>query len=129
MRIREVLESFLDIYFDPIEKEDDFTFNLTWKATALPHIVWPEEYLRPELQRFQKVFMVWTIDRVMFPMGLQFPLSPTDPASYEFLGRFNADAPFKLIPKHFKVLTNGKRKAILKKADAATLSRLQEFLV
>lgn len=129
MRIREVLESFLDIYFAPIEKEDDFTFNLTWKAAALPHIVWPEEYLRPELQRFQQVLMVWLIDRVSFPLGLQFPLSQTDPASYEFLGRFNADAPFKLIPKHFKVVTNGKRKAVLKKADEATVARLHEFIV
>jgi hypothetical protein len=129
MRIKEDLEAFLHIYFEPIEKSDDFTFSLTWKTAALPHIQWPEEYLRPELQRFQRVLMIWMIERVSFPMGLLFPLSVTDPASYEFLGRFNADAPFKMIPKHFKVVMNGKRGPILKKADEATVARLQEFIV
>jgi hypothetical protein len=62
-------------------------------------------------------------------MGIVFPLSVTDPASFEFLRRFNADAPFKMSAKHFMVgiaARNGK--FAWRKPDADIEAKLSEFL-
>ena len=127
--IKEKFDAFFAIYFDRVEQSDDGTLMLTWRDSVLPHIQWTAEYLRPELKRFQKVMVVLMGDRVMFPMGIDFPISSTEPASYEFLARFNADAPFKMSPKHFKVGTHGKpERTKWSKPDATVAARLQEVL-
>ena len=57
--------------------------------------------------------------RVMFPLGIVFPLSTTEPASFEFLGRFCAEAPFKLSAKHFQVgIVSSTGKFAWRKPDA-----------
>ena len=75
--------------------------SIEWKASALPDIEWPEELLKPKNQKRQYGLFIVTGDQVMFPGGLTFPISSTEPASNEFLERFSADSPYKMSPKHF----------------------------
>jgi hypothetical protein len=127
--LREKFDAFFAIYFEQVEQTEDGTLLLTWKQSALPHTEWTDEYFRPELQRFQKQMVVLMVNRVMFMMGLIFPISATDPATFKFLARFNADAPFKMSPQFFKVGTNGKPgKTKWTKPDAAVAAHLQEAL-
>ena len=68
-------------------------------------------------------------DRVMFPMGIVFPLATTDPPSFEFLKRFSTDAPFKMSAKHFMVGVIAKNGGFAwRKPDPEIAARLEEFI-
>ena len=68
--------------------------------------------------------------RLMFPMGIVFPISPQEPASYEFIRQFSQATPFKMSPKHFQVgiIAKTGKLAWRKPADDVA-ARLQEALV
>ncbi len=57
-------------------------------------------------------------DRVSFPLGLFIPVSPSDPASYDFLKSLCRDAPFKFSAKYFKVGMPAAKKGKLKYVKA-----------
>jgi hypothetical protein len=44
----------------------------------------------------------------MFMGGIHFPISSSEPSSYEFLKQFVSDAPFRMNPKNFRVHILGK---------------------
>jgi hypothetical protein len=69
--------------------------------------------------------------RLMFPMGLLIPVSSHDSGSYDFLGKFSADAPMKMNPKHFLVFTIGGKRATKawRKPDSDIVANLQEVIV
>jgi hypothetical protein len=127
LKAKQRVNTFFETYFKRLDPEWDttrqFTLTLNWKASILPNVESPENL------RQQVLFMV-TGDRVMFPGGLWIPISPADSASYEFLGRFSADAPFKMSPKHFKVGMLGKAGQMsLRKPDSDIAARLQQVIV
>lgn len=69
-------------------------------------------------------------DRVMFMGGIAFPISSSDPASYEFLKRFVSDAPFRMNPKNFRVRILGKSdRWAWKKPDGEIAGRLRAVFV
>jgi hypothetical protein len=125
---------FFDTYFEHLDPEWDttrqFTLKLHWKTAALPNVEWPEELLKPENEQWQRVMFIVTGDRITFPLGLMFPISSSNPTSYEFLGRFSAEAPFKMSPKYFQVgipCKNGK--LAWRKPDTQIAAKLQEFIM
>jgi hypothetical protein len=126
---KEKLNAFFDFYFDRIEDPlGPLTF--AWKSSVLPNITWPEELLKPENKPYQLNLVVVIGDRIGFPFGLNFPISPKEPASYQFLRQFSADAPFKMSPKHFKVgvlCKNGKM--IMRTPDAEITLKLKDCIV
>jgi hypothetical protein len=131
---KQKVNAFFEAYFQRLEPEWDptrqLTFALSWKTSALPKSDWPEEFLKPENEKWQRVLFILTGDRVMFPGGLLIPISPMESASYVFLSRFSTDAPFKMSPKHFQVGILGKTgKLAWRKPDADIAARLQEVLV
>lgn len=94
----------------------------------MPNVDWPEEFLRAENEGWRQVLLLLTGDRIMF-MHMVFPVSSEQPSSYEFLGRFAAEAPFKMSPKHFQVgilCKNGK--LAWRKPAGVVAARLQEFI-
>lgn len=97
------LEPFFDAYFERVESQSPTTLVLAWKSSVIPKAEWPEAFLGPENQKVRQFLFMTMGGRVMFPMGIVFPLSTIEPASFEFLGRFSADAPFKMSAKHFMV--------------------------
>lgn len=125
------LEVFLGMYFEMVEHKDDSKFIVRWKDSLLPNIAWPDEFLTPEFQKRQEILFLFLGERVGFPLGLSIPISPTSPSSYEFIGRFNASAPFKMNPKYFSVIVRTGKKGTLvdRKADADIFARLQAVLV
>ena len=134
LKAKQKVNAFFEAYFERLDPEWDtsrqMTLALSWNASALPNIEWPEELLKLENQKWPRVLFILAGDRVMFPGGLLFPISSTEPASYEFLGRFSTGAPFKMSPKHFKVVIVGKTgKLAWRKPDEGIVARLQEFIV
>ena len=135
---RQKLHTFFDTFFEPSDRQEradawDFNWLLKWKNTILPNIVWPEMFLTPGNENSQRSLFLVTLgggSRISFPMGITFPISPTEPASYEFLGRFSAAAPFKMSPRHFQVgiLRGKKGKLAWRKPDAETAARLLEVI-
>jgi hypothetical protein len=108
---------------------------LEWKASALPRVEWPNEFLKPDpinekLRR--QWFRMRLMNRgfIMFLMGIGFPISVDEPASYEFLKRFSTDAPFKMNPKHFQVFTPIGKKGNMawRKTDADIQARLDAII-
>ena len=60
-------------------------------------------------------------------MGIVFPLSTVESASFEFLKRFSTDAPFKMSAKNFMVGVTAKNgKFAWRKPDAEILAKLEE---
>ena len=125
------LEDFLGIYFEIVEHKNDSEFRIRWKDSMLPNIAWPEEFLAPDQQKQQEIFFLFLGERVAFPLGLSIPISPQEPSSYEFMGRFSASAPFKMSPKHFSVAVRTGKKGTLasRKPDADIVARLQAVIV
>jgi hypothetical protein len=132
------LHHFFETYCEPPDAEDradvsDFTWPLKWKSSALPNVVWPEEFLKPGNERSQRSLFLVTLggggSRISFPGGIMFPISPDDPASYELLARFSADAPFRMNAKHFQVGIIGQNGAPRwRKPDADTAARLKAVI-
>lgn len=134
IKAKQKVNAFFEAYFERLEPQWDttrqLTFNLNWKVSALPNIEWPEEFSKPENERWQRTLFMLTGNRVMFASGLLIPISPTQPDSYEFLRRFSVDAPFKMSPKHFQVGMVGKNgKLVWRKPDPDIAARLQDSIV
>lgn len=133
LKAKQKVNAFFETYFQKLEPEWDttrqLTFELNWKNSVLPNLDWPEDYLKPGNEGWRRVVFVLTGNRIMF-LHFVFPISPQEPASYEFLGRFATEAPFKMSPKHFQVgipCKNGK--LAWRKPDAGIAVRLAEFIV
>jgi len=121
------LEAFFDVFFERVEQQGSTTSVLAWKDSVLPKVEWPDVFLGPDNLR-QFLFMVMG-NRVMFPMGIVFPLSIVEPASFEFLRRFSTEAPFKMSAKHFMVgITANNGKFVWRKPGADIAAKLEEFI-
>jgi hypothetical protein len=132
LKAKQMCDAFFEKYFDRVEDPDPYAMlEFKWKSNALPKIEWPEEYLKPGYEHWKRIFVMGMGYRVMFMMGLPIPISPTEPASYEFLGRFSADAPFKMIPEHFSVVApSGKKgKCVCGKPSGDIATRLNDALL
>ena len=125
------LDAFLNLYFDLVEERHIGSSTWRWKISALPHVAWPEDFLKAENQKWQDIDVGFLGERVSFIFGLRFPLSIHEPSSYEFLRRFGASAPFKMSPKHFTVVIpvgkNGKLAD--RKPDAEITKRLNDVFL
>jgi len=123
------LDTFFDAYFERVEQQSPTTLVLAWKSSVLPKVEWPEVFLGPDNQKLRQFLFMVMGDRVMFPMGIVFPISPTEPASFEFLGRFNADTPFEMSDKHFQVGIVGKNGNFAwRKPDAEIAAQLEKCI-
>jgi hypothetical protein len=123
------LKAFLATYFDLVGSQSPATLILAWKSSVLPKVEWPEAFQGPENEKVRQFLFMMMGVRVMFPMGIVFPLSPVDPASFEFLGRFSSDAPFKMSAKHFQVGIIGKNgRFAWRKPDVETAARLEKYI-
>jgi len=127
------IDALFDAYFERIEQQSPTTWVLAWKSSVLPKVEWAEAFQGPEQEKARQfLFIVRGVlesDRVMFPMGMVFPLSVTESASFEFLGRFSADAPFKMSAQHFMVgVTARNGKFAWRKPDAEIAAKLKEFV-
>jgi hypothetical protein len=123
------LAAFFDSFCDRVERQSPTTSVLAWKDSVLPKVEWPAAFEGPENQKVRQFLLMVMGNRVMFPMGIVFPLSTTEPASFEFLRRFSAEAPFQMRAKHFMVGITGKNgKFAWRKPDADTAAKLEEFV-
>jgi hypothetical protein len=123
------LEAFFDAFFERVEQQSPTTLVLAWKDSVLPKVEWPDVFLGPDKQKLRQFLFMMMGTRVMFPMGIVFPLSSTEPASFEFLKRFSADVPFKMSAKHFMVGVTAKNgKFAWRKPDADIAAKLEEFV-
>jgi len=124
------LDAFFEAYFERVDSVSPTTLVLAWKSSVLPKVEWPEAFQGPENQKVRQFLFGVKGDRVMFPMGIVFPLSTIEPASFEFLGRFSTDAPFKMSAKHFQVGIVGKAGSFAwRKPDAEIAAKLEEAIV
>jgi hypothetical protein len=95
------LDAFLDAYFERVDSASPTTWFVAWKDSILPKMEWAEAFQGSENR---KGFLVSVSgNRVMFPMGIVFPLSTTEPTSFEFLRRFSTSVPFRMSAKHFLI--------------------------
>ncbi len=123
------LEVFFDIFFERVEQQSPTTLVLAWKDSVLPGAEWPDVFLGPDSQKLRQFLFMVMGNRVMFPMGIVFPLSVPDPASFEFLRRFSAEAPFKMSAKHFMVGIQAKNgKFAWRKPDADIGAKLTDCI-
>jgi hypothetical protein len=123
------LDALFDAYFDRMDSVSPTTLVVAWKDSVLPKIEWPEAFQGPENQKVRQFLFGIMGDRVMFPMGIVFPLSTVEPASFEFLRRFSTDTPFKMSAKHFMVGVIAKNGSFAwRKPDADMAARLEEFV-
>src|ERR1700733_10666963 len=127
LKARQKIHAFFATYFEPVEPETppskSFDCDLRWNNSVLPNTDWPEEYLKPGNENWQRCLFVANLGlfwRIMFPRGITIPISPKEPSSYEFLRRFSADAPFKMSPRHFQVVISISKKGyvVCRKPDA-----------
>lgn len=110
-----------------------FQCGLDWKISALPKVEWPEEYLKPENEKWRQSFFIVNLGsegRISFPMGMYIPIPSNEHASYDFLERFSADAPFKMSPKNFSsfVPVGNKGKWAFRKLEPEFAARLREVI-
>jgi hypothetical protein len=139
VKAAEKLHVFFDRYFEPPEgeKPTDFCYfasDLAWKNSVLPNVEWAEAFLQPVNEQMMRTSFLVSLGNdgghISFMTGILFPISPEDPASYEFLGRFSGDAPFKMNPKHFQVAIpiGKKRNFAWRKPDQVVAARLNEVI-
>jgi hypothetical protein len=100
---------------------------------VLPNVNWHAVFLKPGNERSQGSLCMINLgngSRISFGGGLLIPISPQEPASYEFLQRFSADAPFKMSAKHFMVgVSIGKNGNLAwRKPEAEIAARLNEVI-
>jgi hypothetical protein len=132
LKAKMMCDTFFDRYFDRVKKDDpNSMLEFVWKSNALPRMEWPEAYLKPEYQHAKRILVMGMGYRVMFMLGLPIPISLSEPTSYEFLARFSADAPFKMNPKHFRiVIPSGKNgKCVVRKPSADIATRLSNVIL
>jgi hypothetical protein len=123
------LEAFIDTFFERVEQQGPTTLVLAWKDSVLPRAEWPDVFLGPDKQKLRQFLFMVMGTRVMLPIGIVFPLSNVEPASFEFLKRFSADAPFKMSAKHFMVgITAANGKFAWRKPGADILAKLEECI-
>jgi hypothetical protein len=123
------LDAFVDVFFNRVEQQSPTAVVLAWKDSVLPKLEWADVFLGPDNQKLRQFLFMVMGNRVAFPMGIVFPLSTTEPASFEFLRRFSADAPFKMSAKHFMVgITAKSGKFGWRKPGADLASKLEEFI-
>lgn len=124
------LDIFRDAYFSRVDKVSPTTLVLAWKDSVLPHVEWPAAFQGPENQKVRQFLFMVMGNRVMFPMGIVFPLSTVEPASFEFLGRFSADAPFRMSARHFMVgIISSAGKFAWRKPDTEIAAKLEKFII
>lgn len=124
------LQEFIDAYFERVESQGLTSLVLAWKNSVLPKVEWAEAFLGPENQIVRRFLFSERGGRVMFVMGIVFPLSTSDPASFEFLGRFSGTAPFRMSAKHFMVGVVAKNgKFAWRKPDGEMAAKLEESIV
>ena len=129
-KAKQKLDALFDAYFERIEMLSPTTTVVAWKSSVLPKVDWPEAFQGPENQKVRQFLFGVMGDRVIFPMGVVFPLSTTEPASFEFLGRFSADAPFKMSAQHFQVGVIAKNGSFAwRKPDAEIVAKLEAVIV
>lgn len=121
---KQKLDAFFNVYFDRVAPQGP---AVAWKSSVLPRIDWPEAFQGPENEKVRQFLFMVMADRVMFPMGIVFPLSPAEPSTFEFLGRFCADAPFKMSAKDFQIGVVGKNGSFAwRKPDADIAAKLEK---
>lgn len=124
------LEAFFDSFCERVEAQGPTTLVLAWKDSVLPKVEWPTAFQGPENQKVRQFLLMVMGNRVMFPMGIVFPLSTADPASFEFLKRFSAEAPFQMSAKHFMVGVIAKNGSFAwRKPDAEIAAKLEAVIV
>ncbi|HLX68263.1 MAG TPA: hypothetical protein VKV04_01430 [Verrucomicrobiae bacterium] len=124
------VQEFIDAYFERVESQGLTSLVLAWKSSVLPKVEWAEAFLGPENEIVRRFLFMERSGRVSFVMGIVFPLSTSDPASFEFLGRFSASAPFKMSAKHFMVgIVAGNGKFAWRKPDDEMIAKLEECIV
>ena len=129
-KAKQKLDTLLDTYLERIESMSPTTLVVAWKSSVLPKVDWPEAFLGPEKQKVRQFLFMVMGDRVMFPLGIVFPLSTNEPSSFEFLGRFSADAPFTMSAGHFMVGVIAKNGSFAwRKPDAKILAKLEAVIV
>jgi len=122
-----VLNAFLDTFFERVDQQSPTTLVVAWKDSVLPQIEWANAFLGPDMQKVRQFLFMVMGNRVMFPMGIVFPLSITTPASFEFLKRFSAEAPFKMSAKHFMIGIEAKNgRFAWRKPEADIAAKLTE---
>jgi hypothetical protein len=123
------LNAFVDSFFERDGQQSATTLILAWKDSVLPRVEWADVFLGPDNQKLRQFLFMVMGNRVAFPMGIVLPLSTREPASFEFLRRFSADAPFKMSAKHFMVGVVAKNgKFAWRKPDADVLAKLEEYV-
>jgi hypothetical protein len=110
-----------------------FKGEVDWRNSALPKVEWPEEYLLPGNEKWRRSFFMVNLSangRITFPMGINIPIPSNEHASYDFLARFSADAPFKMKPDNFSscVPVGDKGKWAFRKLEPEFVARLQEVI-
>jgi len=129
-KAKQKLDALFDAYFERIESVSPTSTVVAWKSSVLPKVEWPAVFQGPENQKVRQFLFGVMGNRVMFPMGIVFPLSTVEPASFEFLGRFSSDAPFKMSARHFMVGVIAKNGSFAwRKPDAGIAAKLEEFIV
>ncbi|MEP6755210.1 MAG: hypothetical protein ABJA67_06905 [Chthonomonadales bacterium] len=124
------LDIFIDAYLERVDSVSPTTLVVAWKEAVLPKVEWADAFLGPDMQKARQFLFGVMSDRVMFAMGIVFPLSTTEPTSFEFLRRFSTDAPFKMSAKNFMVgITAKNGKFAWRKPDAEMTAKLEEFIV
>ncbi len=130
VKAKQKLDALLDAYFEQVGSVSPTSMIVVWKDSVLPKIEWPEVFLKQDNKKVGEFLFSVMGDRVMFPMGMVFPLSTIEPGSFEFLRRFSADAPFKMSAKHFMVGVIAKNGSFAwRKPDAEIAAKLEEFIV
>lgn len=110
-----------------------FKCSLDWKNSALPKVEWPEDFLKPGNEKWRLSFITVNLragGRISFLMGMNIPIPSNEHASYDFLERFSADAPFKMSPKNFSsfVPVGNKGKWAFRKLEPEFAARLREVI-
>lgn len=131
VKAKQRVNAFFETYFERLIPEWDttrqLTFVLSWKTSVLPHVTWTEELATPESR---KVGFLLTGDRVIFMGGIPFPISSSEPTSYDFLRRFVADAPFRMNPQNFRVrVMSASGRWTWKKPEGNVAERLQAVFI
>ena len=124
-----VMEFILESKLNPKAPADpiwlSFTCRLNWKDSILPKAVADEEMVAAPLF----IVNLSSGGSIMFPAGIYIPIPPDQPGTYEFLGQFSADAPFKMSVKHFQArIPNSRGTMVWKKPDGQIAMRLNEAI-